>query len=77
MNIMRNGNINCTNKKEKNDAKRSARDSGLTAQQEINKVMVDIVNQFKVEIEGCSVRLKNLKDRFAFLLNWKAVSVEH
>ena len=35
----------------------STRDRRLTAQQEMNAVTVEIVNQLKVEIEGRSVRL--------------------
>lgn len=42
----------------------SARDSGLTAQQEMNRVMVEIMNRLKTEIE----------DRFAFLLDLHSVA---
>ena len=41
-----------------------ARDSGLTAQQEINAVMVESVNRLNTEIEDRSIRLQDLTDRF-------------
>ena len=41
-----------------------ARDSGLTAQQEINAVMVEIVNRLNTEIVDRSIRLQDLTDRF-------------
>ena len=53
----------------------SARDSGLTAQQEMNRVMVEIMNRLKTEIEDRTVRLQELRDRFAFLLNLHSVAV--
>lgn len=52
-----------------------ARDSGLTAQQEMNRVMVEIVNRLKTEIEDRSVRLQDLTDRFSFLLNLNSVKI--
>ena len=54
----------------------SARDSGLTAQEEMNRVMVEIVNRLKTEIEDRSVRLQRLSDRFSFLLNLNSVVIE-
>ena len=54
----------------------SARDSGLTAQQEMNRVMVEIVNRLKTEMEDRSVRLQDIRDRFSFLLNLNSVVIE-
>ena len=54
----------------------SARDSGLTAQEEINRVMVEIVNRLKTEIEDRSVRLQGLSDLFSFLLNLNSIVIE-
>lgn len=51
----------------------SAGDIWLTAQYEINTVMVEIVNWIKTEIEDRSVRLQDLKDRFSFLLNLNSI----
>ena len=39
-----------------------ARDSGLTARQEIIAVMVEIVNRLKTEIEDRNIRLQDLTD---------------
>ena len=41
-----------------------ARDSGLTAQQEINAVMVEIANRLSTEIEDRTICLQDLTDRF-------------
>ena len=54
-----------------------ARDSGLTAQQEINAVMVEIVNRLKTEIEDRSICLQDLTDRFSFILSLKSIDIEH
>ena len=54
-----------------------AHDSGLTAQQEINLVMVEIVNRTKTEVEDCSICLQDLTDRFLFILNLSSIDIEH
>ena len=54
----------------------SARDSGLTAQEEMNRVMVEIVNRLKTEFEDRSVRLQGLSDLFSFLLNFNSIVIE-
>ncbi|KAK8720250.1 hypothetical protein OTU49_013475 [Cherax quadricarinatus] len=54
----------------------SAIDSGPTAQEEMNRVIVEIVNRLKTEIEDRSVRLQGLSDRFLFLLNLNSVVTE-
>ena len=77
MNIVKMGDTNFTNKKNRMMSGQSATDSGLTAQQEINAVIVEIVNRLKVEIEGRSVRRQNLRNRFSFLQNLNSVSLEH
>ena len=41
-----------------------ARDSELTAQQEINAVMLEIVNRLKAKIGDRSIRLQDLTNRF-------------
>ena len=41
------GHTNCTTKKKKKMPGEIAQDSGLTAQQEINAIMVEIVNRLK------------------------------
>lgn len=45
-----------------------ARDCGLTPKQEISRVMVEIMNRLKTEIQDRSVRLENLSDRFSFII---------
>ena len=50
-----------------------ARDSGLTAQQEINAVMVEIVNRLKTEIEDRSIGLKDLTEQFLFILSLSSI----
>ena len=42
----------------------TVRDNGLTAQQKINPVMVEIVNRLQTEIEGCSICLQTLQINF-------------
>ena len=54
-----------------------AQNSGLTAQQEINAVMVEIVNRLKIEIEDRSIRLQDLTDRFSVILSLSLVDIEH
>ena len=54
-----------------------AQNSGLTAQQEINAIMVEIVNRLKTEIEDCSIRLQDLTNRFSFLLSLTSIDIEH
>ena len=68
---------NCTTKKKKIIPREIAHDSGLTAQQEINLVMVEIVNRTKTEVEDCSIRLQDLTDRFLFILNLSSIYIEH
>ena len=55
----------------------TARDSGLTTQQEIYAVIVEIVNRLKTEIEDCSIRLQDLTDRFLFILSFNSIDIEH
>ena len=55
--------------------KEIARDSGLTAQQEINAVMSEIVNRLKTEIEDRSIRLQGLTDRFSFILSLSSIDI--
>jgi len=50
---------------------------GQTPQQEINVVMVEVVNRLKTEIEDRSIRLKDLTDRFSFILNLNVIDIEH
>ena len=52
-----------------------AGDSDLTAQQEINRVMVEIINRLKTELQDRSVRLLDLTDRFSFLLNLSSFDI--
>lgn len=52
-----------------------ARDSGLTAQQEMRRVMVEIINRLKTELQDRSVRLQDLADRFWFLLNLNSFNI--
>ena len=54
-----------------------ARDSGLTAQQEINAVIKEIVNRLKMEIEDRSIRLQDLTDQFSFILSLSSIDIEH
>ena len=54
-----------------------ARDCRLTAQQEINAVMVEIANRLKTEIEDRSIRLQDLTDRFSFILSLSSIEIEH
>ena len=54
-----------------------ARDSGLTAQQEINAVMVEIVNRLKTKIEDYSIRLQDLTDQFSFILSLSSIDIKH
>ena len=54
-----------------------ARDSGLTAQQKINTVMIEIVNRLKTEIEDCSICLQDLTDQFLFILRLSSIDIEH
>ena len=54
-----------------------ARDSGLTAQQEINVVMLETVNRLKTEIEDGSIRLQDLTDRSLFILSLSSIDIEH
>ena len=49
--------------------------SGLTAQKEINRVMVEIINRLKTEMQVRSVRLLDLTDRFLFLLNLSSFDI--
>ena len=55
----------------------TARDSGLTAQQERNAVIVDIVNRLKTEIKDRSIRLQNLTDRLLFILSLSSIDIAH
>ena len=54
----------------------SASDSGLTAQQEMSRVMVEIINRLKAEMKDRSVRLQDLSDRFSFLLNLDSLEID-
>ena len=53
------------------------RDGGLTAQQEINAVLIEIVNRLKTEIEDNSIRLRDLIDRFSFILSLSSIDIKH
>ena len=55
----------------------TARDGGLTAQQEINAVMVEAVNRLKTEIEDRSICLQDLTDRFSFILHLSSIDVKY
>ena len=55
----------------------TARDSGLTAQQEINALMVEAVNRLKTEMEDSSISLQDLTDRFSFMLSLSLIDIEH
>ena len=55
----------------------TARDSGLTAQQEINAAMVEAVNKLKTEIEDGSILLQDPTDRFSFILSLSSIGIEH
>ena len=54
-----------------------AQDSGLTVQQEINAVMLEIVNRLKTEIEDRSKGLQDLTDRFSFILSLSSIDIQH
>ena len=53
-----------------------AQDSGLTAQQEINAAMVEIVNRLKTQIEN-RICLQDLTDRFSFILSLSLIDIEY
>ena len=71
------GHNNCMTKKKKMMPREIAQDSGLTAQQEINAVMVEIVNKLKTEIEDSSICLQDFKDQFSVILSLSLVDIEH
>ena len=52
-----------------------AGDSDLTAQQEMNRVMVELINRLKTELQDRSVRLLDLTNRFSFLLNLSSFDI--
>ena len=54
----------------------TTRDVGLTAQQEMGRVMHEIMNRLKMEMNDRSVRLEDLKNRFSFLLNLNSVKID-
>ena len=54
-----------------------ARDNGLTVQQKINAVIVEIVNRLNTKIEDRSIRLQDLTDRFSFILSLSSIGIEH
>ena len=56
---------------------KTERDSRLTAQQETNAAMVEIVNRLKTENDDRSIRLQDLTDRFSFILSLGLIDIEH